>query len=380
MGDGRLGASTMSRIEMPFDVAAARIALAAGLVAVASGCAPTSSGSLGFPAASVRESRDEAVPPSLAAATANTITSVPVARKPWRFAGYEGQIITTRHYRVHTTMQHSPLLDRLPLFLERALDHYMTVIAQLPEPPSRLETYLFETRNQWEAKTRQMLPEQAATFLTLGRGGFTTRSTSVLYYIGRSDTLAIAAHEGWHQYSQRTFENQLPIWLEEGLATYMEGYVSHPDGQPKFRPWANLERYHTLRDAMRKCRLIPLHDLLHRTPESFLKRGKNKLLIYYAQLWALTHFLAEGDGGRYREGLQQVLLDAAAGRLTTRLLGSNRERRRAGANPRVGPWVLLEYFNRDLEVVEQRYLRFVRNAVRTGGRDRIVRGRSPVEK
>ena len=305
--------------------------------------------------------------------TPDTLTSVPVTKRSWHFGGAAGKVITTPHYRVYTTLTRQSILDRLPLFLERAMAHYTTALAPLPYPRTRLDTYLFESRGQWEAKTRQMLPRQASTFLTLGRGGFTTRGTSVLYYIGRKDTLAIAAHEGWHQFSQEIFRSQLPLWMEEGIATYMEGYTSHPDGLPRFRPWMNLERFHTLRDAVRAGRLIPLEDLLSRTPQSFLKDSKNELLIYYAQVWVLTHFLAEGQHGRYRESLREVLIDALRGRLAVRSLG----RRGGPGSVRLGSAVMTAYFDSDLTQFEQAYLQFVQRVVRTGGRDRVVQGRSP---
>ncbi len=303
------------------------------------------------------------LPDAGASVSPQPITTVRVQRRPWNFAGHSGQIITTPNYRVHTTMTRQSVLDRLPLFLERALAHYRTALARLPEPGSRLDTYLFESRGQWEAKTRQMLPKQASTFLTLGRGGFTTRGISVLYYIGRRDTLSIAAHEGWHQFSQETFRSQLPLWLEEGIATYMEGYTSYPDGLPKFRPWANDERYRTLRDAVRANALLPLEALLGRTPQSFLKESKSRLLVYYAQVWALTHFLAEGANGRHRGALTEVLLDAARGRLAVETLGS----RGGPGGVRLGPAVLEAYFDSDIEAFEQEFLQFVRAAVRTGG-------------
>ncbi|MCH8006741.1 MAG: hypothetical protein IH888_11010 [Planctomycetes bacterium] len=302
------------------------------------------------------------------------ITEVRLTREPWRFAGYEGQIITTPHYRVYTTLDRCRWLDRLGLFMERGLEHYSTAIVRLPKPRKHLKTYLFSTRNQWEAKTRQLLLSRAPDFLTLGRGGYTTRATSVLYYIGRSDTLSIAAHEGWHQYTQRTFKYPLPVWLEEGLATYMEGYVSDPYGLPKFRSWANLERYHTLRDAVGHGRLIPLGELFLRRPESFLSSGKNRLLIYYGQVWALTHFLMEGEQGRYRGDLQQLLLEAAGVR--TAASGHLRDRRHR-ARSRLGPAVVQAYFNHDLGAFETQYLHFVRQISRAGGRGRIVEGRRP---
>ena len=335
------------------------------LVGCVSGRWPAARDDGGVSAASLRDT----------VALPEPIMSVEVQRRPWEFAGHFGQIITTPHYRVYTTMTRQSVVDRLPLFLERALAQYTTALAPLPKPGRLLDMYLFESRGQWEAKTRQMLPKQASTFLTLGRGGFTTRGISVLYYIGRNDTLSIAAHEGWHQFSQETFRSQLPLWMEEGIATYMEGYTSHPDGLPKFRPWANLERYHTLREAVRANGLLPLDTLIGRTPQSFLHESKSRLLVYYAQVWALMHFLAEGENGRHRLALQEVLMDAARGRLAVEALGS----RGGPGGVRLGPAVLKAYFDPDIKAFERGYLQFVRKAVRTGGRDRVVQGYSPVD-
>jgi hypothetical protein len=336
------------------------------LFAMAPGCAASSS------ATTTARDAGAVAPAALGEVNASDeISEVPVERQPWSFGGYDGQIVVTPHYNVYTTLSRRSVLERLPLFLERGLVHYRTALGRLPSPSDRMETYLFDSRNQWEAKTRQMLPDQAGTFLTLGRGGFTTRGTSVLYYIGRKDTLAIAAHEGWHQFSQRALGNQIPLWLEEGIATYMEGYVSYPDGVPRFRPWANLERYHTLRRAVRKDRLIPLSELLQRTPQSFLADGKTQLLVYYGQVWALVHFLAGGEAGRYRAALQRLLLDAARGNLAGR--------ERTPGRRRLGPGVLTAYFDTDLEAFEHRYLQFVHRIVRTGGRNQVVQGRSPLE-
>ena len=341
--------------------ALAALVLAAAPLAAA-GCVATAIPAREWPRMAARADRP-------AATASDAIFEVPVERRPWRYGHHEGWVVETPHYRVYTTVSRRSIVDGLPLFLERALAHFRSDLGTLPAPRERLETYLFDTRNEWEAKTRQLLSDRASTYLTIERGGFTTRGTSVLYYIGRSDTLAIAAHEGWHQYAQRVFRNQLPLWLEEGIATYMEGYFSHPDGVPKFRAWANVERYQMLRSAVRADRLIPLSELLERPPQSFLEDGKNRLLIYYSQVWALVHFLAEGDGGRYRPALQQVLADAVQGRLAGR---------RRGGGRRLGPRVLVEYFESDVDTFERRYLAFVLQVVKTGGRDRIVQGRSPV--
>ena len=278
-------------------------------------------------------------------------------------------MLATPNYRIYTTVQMEEFVHHLPLFYELALAQYTSVLGDLPMPDTLLETYLFHDRRQWQAKTRQLLPDQANIFGSLGRGGFTTRGIAVLYYIDfrnsrvSRDTFAIAAHEGWHQYTQQTFKHHLPVWLEEGIATYMESFSLDREGTPEFRPWANRERRSALSRAARRDQLIPLSELLRRSPQSFLESSRDKLLVYYAQVWALTRFMVEWDDGHYRSGLEEVLQDAAHGRLAGRLMQSeaigNGRRRGAAMTSRIGPWIILEYLNSDLEEFESQYLEFV---------------------
>lgn len=289
-------------------------------------------------------------------------------KEPWQFGEHVGCLLCTPNYKIYTTIDNERILDRLPAFYELALDHYTKAIVKLPKPTEPLITFLFQTRSQWQAKTAEMLPDQANMFSNLGRGGFTTKGTAVLYYIDRRgftrDTFAIAAHEGWHQYTQKTFRHQLPVWLEEGVATYMEGYrTDRETGLPIFNPLENYERREALRDAVRNDELIPLSELLTRSPQSFLNNSKDSLLTYYSQVWALTRFLVDGENGRYRPSLNALLTEAAEGRLVSRMLTSTvtaGARRLGGAaSIRVGPAVVQEYFNRDLNEFEQQYRAYI---------------------
>jgi hypothetical protein len=150
-------------------------------------------------------------------------------------------------------------------------------------------------------------------------------------------------------------------------------------GEPaRFRPWANRERFDTLREASRRGRLIPLPELLSKSPQEFLKSGTGKLLVYYAQLWALTQFLNEGEGGRYQAALQQVLRDAADGRLRAALhaaAGSDRQQR---GSTRAGPTLVLAYFNRDLDEFEAQYNAFIAAIVDPKVASRVRSGQSPL--
>jgi hypothetical protein len=345
------------------------------------GCTGPEASSSSDPALGVTHDPNSTTPRSEAEPrTPRVVTSAEYTSEPWMYrsssGAHDGLEITTSNYKIFTTKTTDSLVDRLPLFYEAALANYTSALANLPYPDDRLRTYLFENRNQWMDKTREILPQQADAFRNLGRGGFTTRGTAVLYYIDiwrsrNHDTLAIAAHEGWHQYTQKTFKNTLPVWMEEGIAAYMEGFETNR-GLTIFTPADNWERRSALRDAVRKARryperesLIPLQTIITKTPQAFLASGKSNLLTYYAQAWGLIHFLAEAQDGKYRDGLEQVLLDAAHGEMVPRLRkASGRTWRSTMTQAQVGTLVIAEYFNPDFDEFEREYLAYLNELTR----------------
>lgn len=326
-------------------------------------------------------------PTNTSAPASTTAASAPIVEsvEPWTYNGTPGRLIRTAHYRVFTTQPDTVLNDRVPLFIEDALNEYRTSLSKpgqpLPEPELKLDTYILRTRADWALLTRQLTGEQAELYLRIPRGGFAFGGKALLFDIGTRDTLAILAHEGWHQYTQRAFRQPLPIWLEEGIATYMEGHRwgGAGGGTPQFLPWCNVERFDQLRRAEAQKRLLPLDKLLESAPQDLMNRYTDDALIYYAQVWALTHFLAEGADGKYRAGLADLLADAAAGTADRRIgavLGP------AYANRilmnRRGQGVFLAYFNQDIAEAAREYEAFVAELVQSGSRGAIVEGRSPL--
>lgn len=306
-----------------------------------------------------------------------------VSEDDWTFAGRAGRIIATPHFSLHTTIDKSLLIDRFPRFVEIALAAYHTELGDLPEPDEPMNTYLMRDRAQWESVTRSIAGPQAEIYLRIPRGGFAVGGRGVFYDIGPYDTLAIAAHEGWHQYTQSMFKHPLPLWLEEGIATYFEGFRWHPNDRtlPIFLPWSNPERFDTLRKLVATDTLIPLDELLVSRPQDLLRTPDGKTLAYYAQVWALTHFLHEGAGAKYRASLARLLNDAAAGQLGQALAQSAGPREaRAALSSRVGDAAFRVYFNDDIAAAQAEYERFVKAATLPGARQDMTAGRSPVSR
>jgi hypothetical protein len=238
--------------------------------------------------------------------------------------------------------------------------------------------YLMGTRPQWEALTRQTAGPRADIYLRIQRGGYAESARAVFYNIGPRDTFAIAGHEGWHQYTQATFREALPIWLEEGIAVSMEGFRWDQGGVPSFRPWSNLERYDRLRELVAAGRMSRLEELLNQRPQDLLQDSGLATLDYYAQIWALTLFLREGSGGAHRAPLESMVRDASEGRLSARLAAASSPREaRAAMLGRVGHTAFEAYFGPMAEC-SQDFESFIRHAVRPGGRDRVLQGDSPM--
>jgi hypothetical protein len=278
-------------------------------------------------------------------------------------------VLRTTHYRLFTTLPPSILIDRLPAFLEDALGEYRLRFGGLPAPTTALDTYVVAGRDQWLRLAARLIGPQAAAFQTIPRGGLTAGGRAMLYDIGARDTFALAAHEGWHQFSQATFAQALPTWLEEGVATTFEGFVwdTNAPGRALFRPWANLERFDQLRLAAAWGRLLPLEQLLEAGPAELAALGTDAPLDYYAQIWALTMFLREGEGGRYSPGLRRWTADAARGTVPRRAPG------RSDVES-----LFAVYFGADISAVDVQFGHFVQRVVRAGTRDQITRGESPL--
>lgn len=310
-------------------------------------------------------------------------TSFVADREPWSYQGNPGWRIITPSVDLRTTSSDRRLRARLPDFLELAQAHRLTAITPLRPGSEPLETYILGTRSEWDALTRRLLGDRARPYLRIERGGYAFNGRGIFYDLGPRDTFVMAAHEGWHQYVQTTFADPLPVWLDEGIACYMEGFrwrTDDPD-RPEFLPWSNEERFDQLRKAVGANALLPLRDLVNSRPQDLIDtdRGGSPALNYYAQCWALVHFLIESDDASRKPPLDALLRDAQGGRMIEQVSASVGAReasvlrtRRTGAGALAAYWP-----NESIGTLDTEYRAFVARIVATGGRDLAIAGRSP---
>ncbi|HZW05752.1 MAG TPA: hypothetical protein VFF65_01410, partial [Phycisphaerales bacterium] len=280
------------------------------------------------------------------------------------------------------------------------LANYRTAVGPLPAPARPLDVYVMNDRAQWQALTLSVLGERGRAVVNgIRRGGFTTQGKSLLFDIGSFDTMSIAAHEAWHAYTQTTFAETLPMWAEEGIATFMEGHRWN-GGAPQFSGWANIARFDRLRVAVKDNGLMPLESLLASSPNQMIGMsgslaadrgaaaitpaagGTDGPILWYAQVWALIHFLNEGEGGKYKPAFERMVQDAAAGRLRSTVMASlkqaadpTRPRLLASTHPTES---FRAYFGNDISAIGVEFDRFCRQAVKVGSREAVTVGKSPL--
>jgi tetratricopeptide (TPR) repeat protein len=126
---------------------------------------------------------------------------------------------------------------------------------------------------------------------------------------GDVDTPSLIYHEFVHALSADATQ-RLPAWVSEGLAEFYSTFRSDPDGRnvELGRP---VDQHIVL---LRQNQLIPLNTLLAVDHQSSYYNEQSKQGIFYAESWALVHYLANGANGGRRLQLADYLSLIASGK------------------------------------------------------------------
>jgi tetratricopeptide (TPR) repeat protein len=125
---------------------------------------------------------------------------------------------------------------------------------------------------------------------------------------GDIDTPTVIYHEFVHSLAAQA-TRRLPLWLNEGLAEFYSTFQASSNGMT-----VDLGRPVVTHVALLRQRtLMPLNALLavdHNSPDY---NEESKQGMFYAQSWALVHYLIVGNGGKRRPQLEQYLTLVAGG-------------------------------------------------------------------
>lgn len=125
---------------------------------------------------------------------------------------------------------------------------------------------------------------------------------------GTENPFSTIFHEYVHLLVNNTLRVPPPIWFNEGLAEYYSSFEVEDNDQK-----AQLGKVISNHVLLLREKFIPLRALLAVSAGSPLYNERDKQGIFYAEAWALMHYLNLGNNGARRPQLGEYLNRLAAG-------------------------------------------------------------------
>ncbi len=246
----------------------------------------------------------------------------------------------TRHYVIHTNLSRDEALE-YGLHMDLIFAEYARTLRALRgEARSKQKMYLLRTYDDYHAT---LAPYGIDATGSGGMFFYRGNDTGLATFIGqrdRGEIFSTLQHEGFHQFAFIKAGDNLPIWVNEGLAEYfgdaivVAGKVRHGI--------VNARRLERVRTAVENDRAIPFGDMLTIESERWLAQlrgGSAWGSLQYDQAWSICHFLIH-DSRKVQSGFERYLV----------LLSNNRNPDRAFAEA---------FGSNDPKPFEQRYRKFL---------------------
>lgn len=226
---------------------------------------------------------------------------------------------------------------------------------QLREPSEILPMVVFTSRESFDDYLRG---ENNAPLPPEVPGVYEYSKQRVVFLYGRNGyPIEVLLHEATHQLFHYHFRQRAnrdarqSWWFQEGMATYFEQFVRKPT-RVEVDPSLPSSRLPMLRDAAKRSELKPLYQLMgleldeiwrHSIGRDPSAQQMRSTQLYYAQAWALVHYLRHGAGGKYRAFFDEYVKRELEGR------GSKAEFEK----------LLLERFGIQLQHLERELLEYI---------------------
>lgn len=179
-------------------------------------------------------------------------------------------------------------------------------------PKARLDPgvpiLIFAAKN--ESRLKELLPEFWEKKDSVRPAGIFTRGTRRYYIVLRTDVAVPRErddnpfHVLFHEYTHLVFDlnfEDLPVWLNEGLAEFYGATVIGKDEIELRRPvWSHM-------GLLRSETLLPtavLFKIDHSSPEY---NERDRASVFYAQSWALVHYLMVDEKARADHRIEHFL-------------------------------------------------------------------------
>lgn len=213
------------------------------------------------------------------------------------------------HYHIKTDLPNDQARE-LAQHLNVMYDEYSRRLASLPPRPGIaqvFDVYIFQSQRDYVDTLHTRFGVDAT-----GSGGMFFRSPngSGLAFFTENLPLRrvehVVQHEGFHQFAYSRFGDDLPVWLNEGLAEFFGESILV--GNKLIIGQSSLRVIEHIKDAIEKRTYIPFRVMLTMSGQQWggNVRGGDAAL-QYRQAWSMVHFLVYGDGGKYQLPFERYL-------------------------------------------------------------------------
>jgi tetratricopeptide (TPR) repeat protein len=218
----------------------------------------------------------------------------------------------TEHYRI-TAESSQSAAEHLALEMEACFRIYSEIFhfdgTQLS---AKLKVRLFRDADSFNKYLDKLLGQARKDFVFIAYADLEKSELLCFPKDAQSAFDASLIHQGCIQYLKAFVANP-PVWLREGVATYLEGYLFDAKAAT-FTAKPNMLWLDALKASIRgesAFRIIPLTDLLAFSREM----AQENLDIFYPEAWGLIHFLFHSSDKAYNRILWDTIssLDPKAG-------------------------------------------------------------------
>jgi len=206
---------------------------------------------------------------------------------------FGGQLVNlkTAHYLVHTDLDIG-LATELSQRMEAMYGEYSRRMEDFHSAATneRLEVYLFARKRGYDQLTENKAPNSGGIFM------FGSRNLLAAYVEeqGRENLRRTLQHEAFHQFAYKCISENLPIWLNEGLAQlFEEGIWTGSEFQIGQIPPSRLRQ---LQQDIQSRRFLDFEKLFAMSTEEWgkrLARDVDSGTAQYNEAWAVVQFLGK---------------------------------------------------------------------------------------
>jgi hypothetical protein len=182
-----------------------------------------------------------------------------------------------------------------------------------------MQVVLFKNRAQYAQHVAPLHPKAADTL-----GIYADKQRTAYFFAGDASVLPVWYHEATHQLFQEAIEEtrdqpgaDRDFWAAEGAALYMESLAPHA-GYWTAGGWESERLQFARNRALSGEFAVPLERLAALGREAV--QNSDDIRRLYTEAAGFTHFFLDGERGRYREPLVDLLSALYRGEATERLL------------------------------------------------------------